>query len=156
MLEKCDLSILIVDDDEVDVVVVRRALKKRKIDNPVFVAHDGLEALEMLRRQDGSGPQWPYLILLDINMPRMSGIEFLGALRDDPNLQDAVVFVLSTSDDDRDMTAAYRKNIAGYVVKQNVDKDFMQLIELVENFSLVVRFPKRRWSPENNNLEDIP
>ncbi|RUP22418.1 response regulator, partial [Methylobacterium sp.] len=76
------VNILLVDDDEVDVQGLKRAFKKSKIGNPITVARDGIEALEILRGQNGRErlPK-PHLVLLDLNMPRMNGIEFLEAVR---------------------------------------------------------------------------
>ena len=76
------LNILLVEDDEVDVMNVRRAFERNNVSNPLYVAGNGLEALEMLR--DGTVPRERRLILLDLNMPKMNGIEFLQALRADP------------------------------------------------------------------------
>ncbi|MCY7296717.1 response regulator [Alteromonas sp. a30] len=145
---KKNLTILIVEDDEGDILSIKRALKKCKLDNPIFVAHDGVEALEILR--EGKQVVWPYLILLDINMPRMNGLQFLEELRQDEELKKAVVFVLTTSDDEKDMVSAYEKNIAGYLLKQNVLDDFLSLVSLVDQFSLTVRYPSTHSQQPSN------
>lgn len=135
-----NVTILLVEDDQVDALAVKSALEENNIANPVHVAQDGVAALEMLR----SNPpkiQSPFLILLDLNMPRMNGIEFLSALRRDERLQHSIVFVLTTSNDDRDKLAAYGHNIAGYVVKSEVGENFIDLINLLSDFKLVVQFP---------------
>ena len=88
------LNILLVEDDEVDVMNVRRAFERNNVSNPLYVAGNGLEALEMLR--DGTVPAERRLILLDLNMPKMNGIEFLQALRADPELASSSVVVLTT------------------------------------------------------------
>src|SRR5579871_6578585 len=103
MAEKL-LNILLVEDDELDVMNVQRAFRKNNIVNPLYVAGNGLEALAMLRGEDGA-PEFPgerRLVLLDLNMPRMNGIEFLRALRADPALAMIPVVVLTTSDEERD------------------------------------------------------
>src|SRR5690348_10743142 len=98
-MEDRRLNILLVEDDDLDVMNVRRAFKKNNIVNPLYVAGNGLEALEMLRR--GAVPGDRRLILLDLNMPKMGGIEFLKALRADPDLKPLTVVVLTTSDEER-------------------------------------------------------
>ncbi|WP_071872291.1 response regulator [Atopomonas hussainii] len=133
------VSILLVDDDDVDVMGIQRAFAKLKILNPIVRARDGLEALELLRGQGHI--DHPYLILLDINMPRMNGIETLAALRADPQLANAVVFILTTSRDDQDKLAAYEKHVAGYIVKQNAGDDFLQLISLLDHYWRIVEWP---------------
>jgi CheY-like chemotaxis protein len=135
------VNILLVEDDEVDVMAIRRAMKRSKISNPVHVAGDGLEALEQLRAVDETAIPRPFIILLDLNMPRMNGLEFLEELRQDEALQDSIVFVLTTSDSDRDRVAAYRKNIAGYVLKSNVGDQFIQLLSMLDSYWNVVVLP---------------
>ena len=93
------VTIFIVDDDDVDVLGIERALKKLRIANPTIRAKDGIEALELLRKKAIAKP---YIILLDINMPRMGGIDFLKELRADDDLCGSVVFILTTSSDDQD------------------------------------------------------
>ena len=109
------LNILLVDDDEIDVMTVKRAFSKANIANKLFIATDGIEALELLR-SDGV-PAERRLMLLDLNMPRMSGIELLREIRADPALQALTVIVLTTSNEDRDRVEAYRLNVAGYLLK---------------------------------------
>ena len=136
------IKILLVDDDDVDVRVVLRAFKKQRIGNPVTVAHDGNEALKRLRGSDGQPAMTgPLLVLLDLNMPGMNGHEFLQEIRNDSRLAKTLVFVLTTSNDERDRCAAYEKNIAGYLVKSQAGQDLMNHIPLLEQFMLSVRFP---------------
>lgn len=141
-MEYKNVNILLVDDDQVDVLAIKSALEENNIANPVYVASDGVKGLEMLRGKHGSAriPE-PYLILLDLNMPRMNGIEFLKELRGDTKLQSDIVFVLTTSNDERDKISAYKYNVAGYVVKSQVGEGFMHLISLLEDFKVVVQFP---------------
>jgi CheY-like chemotaxis protein len=137
-----NVNILLVDDDQIDVAVVKDALEEHRIGNPVYVATDGVRALEMLRGLDHTHKViTPYLILLDLNMPRMNGIEFLRELRSDEKLRQSIVFVLTTSDDQRDVQAAYQYNVAGYVVKSRVGENFMNLISLLEEYKVLVQFP---------------
>jgi CheY-like chemotaxis protein len=132
------VNLLIVDDDDIDATALRRALQKLKLLNPLYRAKDGLEALEILR--NGEIPS-PYIILLDINMPRMNGLEFLEALRADPDLTASVVFVLTTSKSDEDIIAAYREHVAGYLLKQRMDSDFMQVVSLLDHYWRVIELP---------------
>lgn len=133
-----EVSLLIVDDDDIDAIALERALRKLRLLNSVFRARDGREALELLR--DGTVPA-PYIILLDLNMPRMNGLEFLEALRTDPLLTHVVVFVLTTSKSDEDMVAAYRKHVAGYIFKQHMDRDFLEVMGLIEHYWRLVELP---------------
>ena len=132
------VSILLVEDDDVDAMGIERAIKKCNSPNPFYRARDGIQALELLRSK---GVNQPFLILLDLNMPRMSGLEMLTILRDDPELTRSVVFVLTTSDDDKDKLAAYSAHIAGYIVKNKLDTNFAELMQLIENYGQVVELP---------------
>ena len=133
------VTILLVEDDDVDVMAVARAFKRLKIANPILRAHDGLEALSMLRQQQTVKP--PFIILLDINMPRMNGLEMLAELRNDPTLSHAVVFVLTTSKDDEDKMSAYKQHVAGYIVKSEVGDGFLRVIEMLDHYWRVVELP---------------
>ena len=121
---------------------MRRAFQKQRIVNPITDAADGLEALDRLRGANGATRiARPYLILLDINLPRMSGLEFLRSLRADPELRDSIVFVLTTSKRDEDRMASYDANVAGYVVKSDVGPGFVRLIEMLDHYWRIVEFP---------------
>ena len=134
-----DVTVLLVDDDDVDVMGVRRAFEKAKIGNTIIVARDGLDALEKLRAQTVNRP---YLILLDLNMPRMNGMEFLDEIRKDGTLKDSVIFVLTTSTAEQDIWQAYQRNIAGYIVKENVGEEFLSAISLLDMYWRIVEFPE--------------
>lgn len=136
------VNVLLVEDNDVDREAVRRAFTRHRIGNPIHDAIDGVEALDMLRGTNGKAklPR-PYLILLDVNMPRMSGIEFLRALRDDPELHDSIVFVLTTSKSDEDKMAAYGANVAGYILKGEVGTGFVGLVNLLNHYWTIVEFP---------------
>jgi CheY-like chemotaxis protein len=136
------VNILLVDDDDVAAESVVRSLRKHTVDFPVTLARDGIEALEILRNpQPDLSIEKPYIILLDLNMPRMDGFEFLQEIRSDKNLHDAIVFVLTTSDADTDKTRAYHANIAGYMVKSAVGPQFAKLAALLENYRSTVALP---------------
>ena len=137
-----EVHILLIDDDDVDVMAVKRAFKKQKIANPLRVARDGIEGLAMLRGEDGHEPiARPYIIILDLNMPRMDGLEFLAELRKDPSHRDAVVFVLTTSKADEDRAASYDQNVAGYIVKSDVGEGFLNVTRLLDSYWRVVLLP---------------
>jgi CheY-like chemotaxis protein len=138
------INVLLVEDDEVDVMNVRRAFKKNKITNPIYVAGNGLEALAMLRSQDGKNPIVPTarrLILLDINMPKMNGLEFLHQLRADPELKPTPVIILSTSDEDRDRVEAYNFNVAGYILKPVTFSNFSNVMLTLNNYWALSEMP---------------
>ncbi len=136
------VNLLLVDDDEVDVQGLKRAFVKSRIANPITVARDGVEALEILRGENGK-PKLPkpHLILLDLNMPRMNGLEFLEAIRADDEFKSAVVFMVTTSKAEEDKARAYGHNVAGYIVKQDPAKTFMQAVSMLEHYWTVVEFP---------------
>ena len=133
------LNILLVEDDEVDVMNVRRAFKKNNICNPLWVAGNGLDGLEMLR--SGDMPRDRRLVLLDLNMPRMNGIEFLRELRADPDLRSVPVVVLTTSDDERDRVEAYNLNVAGYILKPVTLMNFVEAMATLNKYWSLVELP---------------
>jgi CheY-like chemotaxis protein len=133
------LNILVVDDDEVDVMNVQRAFKKANIGNPLFTAGDGLEALARLRSPEL--PKLNRLVLLDLNMPRMNGIEFLRELRKDPELHSTSVVVLTTSNDTRDKVEAYNLNVAGYLTKPVTFASFVELMATLNKYWMLVEMP---------------
>jgi len=133
------LNILLVEDDEVDVMNVRRAFERNNVSNPLFVAGNGLEALEMLRGD--RLPRERRLILLDLNMPKMNGIEFLEALRADPELASTPVVVLTTSNDDQDKIDAYNFNVAGYLLKPVTFSNFCERMAALDKYWTLVEMP---------------
>jgi len=133
------LNVLLVEDDEVDVMNVRRAFKKNNVRNPLFVAGNGLEALEMLRGEEM--PRERRLVLLDLNMPRMSGIEFLRELRSHEELKSTPVVVLTTSDDERDRVEAYNLNVAGYILKPVTLANFVEAMATLNKYWSLVELP---------------
>jgi CheY-like chemotaxis protein len=126
------LNILLVDDDEIDVMTVKRAFSKGSIANNLFVATDGIEALQMLRTE--RIPPSRRLVLLDLNMPRMNGIELLREIRADPTLQALTVVVLTTSNEDRDRVDAYQLNVAGYLVKPVTFHAFAEVMTTLNKY----------------------
>ncbi len=133
------LNILLVEDDDVDVMNVRRSFTKNNIANPLFVAGNGIEALELLRGD--KIPSERRIVLLDLNMPKMNGIEFLRALRGDPALAPTSVVVLTTSNDDRDKVEAYNLNVAGYLLKPVTFSNFCDVMAALNKYWTLVEMP---------------
>jgi CheY-like chemotaxis protein len=136
------IHVLLVEDDEIEAEAVLRAFRRLQLDNRITVASDGLDALSILRGQHGQEPvPYPYIVLLDLNMPRMSGFEFLDVVRYDPKLKRSVVFVLTTSNREEDKLAAYDRQVAGYLVKSQLGDDFVRLTEILSVYEQVIEFP---------------
>ncbi len=137
------VHVLLVEDDEIDIESMRRTLSRHRVRNPLTVARDGVEALEFLRGENGREriPS-PFCVLLDLNLPRMSGLELLEEIRSDPALKGTVVFVMSSSEDDRDVLKAYEHHVAGYIVKQNAGRLFTGVVEMLDRYWQVVHIPE--------------
>ena len=127
---KGKMPILLVEDDIVDVKTVKRALKEIHVTNRVEIAGNGEEALEYLRDKD---KEHPCIILLDLNMPRMNGIEFLKILKKDEDLKMLPVVVLTTSREDQDKVDSFKLSIAGYMVKP---VDYHQFVEVIRTINI--------------------
>ncbi len=138
-----DVTFVLVEDDDVDVMVLKQSFKRLQIANPVVLARDGVEALELLRGGDGvEALKKPYVVLLDLNMPRMNGIEFLQEIRKDAELADTVVFILTTSDDERDKLSAYDNQVAGYIVKSSdTGQSCVDTLKMLDHAWRVVDLP---------------
>lgn len=139
MSDERALNILLVDDDEVDVMTVKRAFSKANITNRLFVASNGVEALEMLR--SGAIPNSRRLILLDLNMPKMNGLEFLREVRNDPQLAALTVVVLTTSNEDRDRVDAFQLNVAGYLLKPVTFHTFADVMATLNKYWTLMEMP---------------
>jgi len=141
VLESKTVQLLHVEDDDLCLMGLNRAFRAAKIANPVSFAHDGIEALDMLRGTNGR-PRLPrpFLVLLDLNMPRMDGIEFLKELRKDEELKKSIVFVMTTSGADEDKVKAYNLGVAGYILKSNPANAFLEATALLDTYWRVVEF----------------
>ncbi len=136
------INLLLVEDDEIDIKTIQRSLSELKLLNPLIVARDGIEGLEHLRGENGKDKvEGPRVVLLDLNMPRMGGLEFLEEVRKDPDLHSTVIFVLTTSDADQDIVSAYEKNVAGYIVKSDSTASFVEAIRLIDFYWTIVKLP---------------
>jgi CheY-like chemotaxis protein len=143
MMEDKITNLLLVDDDEIDVMTVQRAFKKNNITNNLYIATNGIEALAMLRG-NGNPPVVPAqrrLILLDLNMPKMGGIEFLRELRQDPAIKATPVIVLTTSNEDKDKVEAYKLNVAGYIVKPVTFSKFVEVVATLNKYWTLSEMP---------------
>lgn len=133
------LNILLVEDDEINVMNVRRAFERAHVSNPLYVAGNGIEALALLR--SNGLPSERRLILLDLNMPRMNGIEFLRIVRSDPALRTLPVVVLTTSNDEKDKIDAFDLNVAGYLLKPVTFTNFVELMSTLNKYWMLVEMP---------------
>ncbi len=131
--------VLLVEDDSVDVMTVKRALKELKMANELTRAADGEEALAYL--QDEKNPK-PCVILLDLNMPRMNGIEFLKVAKADPQLKCIPVVVLTTSRDDKDKVESFNLCVAGYIVKPVDYEKFVEAMRIIELYWTLSELPE--------------
>jgi CheY-like chemotaxis protein len=122
--------ILLVEDDYVDATTVKRALKDIKVANPLHVAGNGEEALDFLRNGKNGKP---CIILLDLNLPKMNGIEFLEIAKKDEFLRRIPVVVLTTSKDEQDIVSSFNFSVAGYMIKP---VDYMQFVETIRTLDV--------------------
>jgi CheY-like chemotaxis protein len=133
---KNNIPILLVEDDQVDVMTVERAFKKSKILNPLYVASNGEEALAYLRHagayKDPESSPRPGIILLDLNMPVMNGVEFLKAVKADGDLRRIPVIVLTTSREEEDRLQSFDLSVAGYIIKPVEFDKFVESVRLVD------------------------
>ena len=127
----CKQTILLIEDDEVDIKSVKRAFKELRITNPISVAHNGEEALKYLKNKRNTKPG---IILLDLRMPRMDGIEFLKIMKNDDELKITPVVVLTTSKEDADKTKSFNLGVAGYMMKPVNYKNFVEVIRTVKMY----------------------
>lgn len=123
--------ILLVEDNPVDLDLTLRAFKRRKLANPIEVARDGQEVLDMLPRWE-AGEVLPLVILLDLKLPRVGGLEVLRLLRDNPVSQNVPIVVLTSSDEDADVQTAYRLHANSYIVKPVDFEKFMDVAAQIE------------------------
>lgn len=130
-----DVTFLIVDDDQISVMAVQRAIRKLGLPYRTCVARDGIEALNILKGEEGlAAVKPPYIVLLDINMPRMNGHEFLYEVREDSRLRNSLIFILSTSDTHEDVENAFTRNVAAYLLKGDMFDDILSKVKFVDNY----------------------
>lgn len=134
-------SILLVEDNPMDLDLTRRAFVKSRLANPLEVARDGEEALEWIARWE-AGAERPILILLDLNLPKVHGLDVLRALKSNPACKSIPVVVLTTSREDADLKAAYAAGVNSYIVKPVAFESFMQVVEQIQLYWAVVNMPE--------------
>jgi len=131
-----------VEDDEIDAEFIVRVFQHDDAQPLITVARNGVEALAVLRGMVGQAtPLDPYIILTDINMPQMNGLEFLRELRQDPQLRQSIVFVLTSSALEEEKRAAYDQQVAGYLLKASVRANFSHLLNLIACYYEHIEFP---------------
>ena len=123
------VPILLVEDDDVDAENVARAFKKNRISNPLYVAGNGEEALKVLQDKNSLRPG---IILLDLNMPVMNGIEFLEVVKADSDLKTIPVIVLTTSREECDRVESFRQSVAGYIIKPVEFEKFVEVVRTID------------------------
>jgi len=131
--------VLLVEDDAIDAMTVRRAVRDLKLANPLAHATNGEEALAYLAHDDNPKP---CVILLDLNMPRMNGVEFMKVAKADPVLRKIPVIVFTTSRDDRDIVESYQLSVAGYIVKPVDYKKFVEAIRMIDLYWTINELPE--------------
>ena len=130
--------ILLVEDDSVDAVMVKRALESLKVANSLVNLGDSEDALSYLRNNNNKKPG---IILLDLNLPKMDGLEFLKVIKADGELKKIPVVVLSTSDNERDITESFKHGVAGYMVKPLDNKTFVETIKIIDQYWTLSELP---------------
>jgi CheY-like chemotaxis protein len=133
-----DKPILLVEDDQVDVMTVKRALKEIKVNNPVVNPENGEEALKYLRDPEN---EKPCIILLDINMPIMNGIEFLQVMKHDARLRRIPVVVLTTSGEQQDKVNSFDLGVAGYMAKPVDYRQFVEVMRTIDAYWTISEVP---------------
>ena len=128
------LHLLLVEDDSIDVRAMQRALAGQEQRYKLSVATDGRYALDLLQAPPDPAQDPPSVVLLDLNLPRMGGLEFLAHLRQDPQLCGMPVFVLTTSNNARERREAYRLGICAYILKDRLATDYSRLLKLLDAY----------------------
>lgn len=142
--------ILLVEDDTIDAMTVKRAFKELKVSNPLAHALNGEEALAYLRRGDEENP---CVILLDLNMPKMNGVEFLQIAKDDPSLKKIPVVVLTTSNEERDIIESFKLGVAGYIVKPVDYRKFVEAIRTIDLYWTLSELPNVHSESQTRRCE---
>lgn len=148
-MESKPINLLLVEDDEADILNIQRFLQIHKVSNPLYIARDGIEALAMLQgtgEDGGAVIPYPYLVLLDLNLPKMDGLEFLRAVRNDPKLRSTMMIIITSSDDEQTRAAAFDLNVPNYLTKP---VNFDQLIAMIATL-------EQSWNPHTRDETPPP
>ena len=145
-LDLKQIEILLVEDNPADIRLATEVLKDAKLRNTIHVARDGIEALQFLRRQGNfSGSPEPDLVLLDLNLPRLSGREVLREIKSDPELKRIPVVILTTSDAEQDILKSYELHANCYITKPVDLEQFSKVVQCIEDFWFtIVKLPSRK------------
>lgn len=136
------INFLLLEDNELDAEKVERAFKKLNISNPIIRAKNGVEGLELLRGENGKKVEKPRIVLLDLNMPKMNGLEFLKEIRNDEDLKKTQVFVLTTSNHKKDIETSHELCVQGYIVKPLEKQQLIEAFTTLKTFWELVEHPK--------------
>ena len=142
--------VLLVEDDSIDAMTVRRAFKDLKLNNKLSHSVNGEEALNYLRDAEN---EEPCVVLLDLNMPRMNGIEFLKIIKEDDKLKRIPIIVLTTSNEERDVVESFKLSVAGYIVKPVDYKKFVEAIRTIDLYWTLSEMPEQEAGVPDGTLE---
>lgn len=135
-----DITILLIEDDDVDAIGLTRSVDKKGLNNKIVRAKNGKEALNLLKNDE---VPFPFIILLDLNMPMMDGLEFLTYLREYEKFKNTIVYVLSTSKSEHDIALSFDKHVAGYFIKNDVGTGYDAIVEFLDAYMKIAHFPTR-------------
>jgi CheY-like chemotaxis protein len=140
------ISVLLVEDDPGDVLLIREAFSEHKVGNVLSVVSDGVEAMRFVRGEgEHAGRDRPDLVLLDLNLPRKSGAEVLAEIKGDPELSTIPVIVLTTSEAEEDVLRSYKMHANAYITKPVDFERFKQIVHQIDDFFIgIVKLPPRQ------------
>lgn len=136
--------IILAEDDDVDAKIIAKSLAKENINNPISRAHDGEEAFALINKSNQENPNTPHILLIDINMPKMNGLELIRKIHNSNNRNNNLIFVFSGSKSDEEKLRAYDFNITGYISKDRAGKDFHRLAQILN----------RHWKLKDEDQQD--